>query len=297
VGDIEHELQLWGSLWFSTAARDHWSQNGILACLSEWRSLCEDESNASILCICSEANGRQAWMTEFSLDLVRVCRAQGQLVTFALCDRPGAKWTPKQVLKQLIAQLLHQNAEVVLSNPSVFSRRSFRRATTLQATLDLLMSVVETLESLVIIVDRLDLCAPDDTDPARTRQPDMALALALTMLLSAYPQSLRILVSSAGIAGPGSLPGLPFSFAKVNTRRRPRKKYLYEYSQPKEEEEYWNPISVLPRTRTWRGQPPPLLVRNRLIPHGGTMDSRPADGVEASLRRILPVMNDAKEVE
>jgi hypothetical protein len=269
VGDIEHELQLWGSLWFSTAARDHWSQNGILACLSEWRSLCEDESNASILCICSEANGRQAWMTEFSLDLVRVCRAQGQPVTFALCDRPGAKWTPKQVLKQLIAQLLHQNPEVVLSNPSVFSRRSFRKATTLRGTLDLLVAVVGTLESLVIVLDRLDLCAPDDTDPARTRQPDMALALALTMLMGTYPQSLRILVTSADIAGPESLPGLPFSFAKVNTRRRPRKRN-YEYSRPKEVE--YERVRIVPK----RVEPP--STENRLIPHGGAMDLALVDG-------------------
>lgn len=56
-----------------------------------------------------------------------------------------------------------------------------------------------------LVVDRLDLCASDDADPARTRQPDLALALALTMLMSAYPQSLRILVCSAGIARPGSL--------------------------------------------------------------------------------------------
>jgi hypothetical protein len=32
-------------------------------------------------------------MTEFSLDLIRVCRSQGQMVTFALCDRPVCNLT------------------------------------------------------------------------------------------------------------------------------------------------------------------------------------------------------------
>jgi hypothetical protein len=221
VGDVEHELRLWESLRFSTALRDHWSQNGILKRLSDWRELC-DKSQASIMWTCSERNGRQSWMTEFSLDLVRVCRSQGQPVTFALCDRPKSeRWTPKQLLRQLIAQLLNQNPSIVLSKPWVFNSRRFRRATTYQATLDVLISVIGTLESLVIVIDRLDLCALDPD--LSERQPD--IAQALSMLVEIYPQSLRILVCSASIMGPQSLPGFPISFARVNTQRRPRKRY------------------------------------------------------------------------
>jgi hypothetical protein len=192
-------------------------------------------------------------------------------------------------LKQLIAQLLHQNPEVVLSNPSVFSRRSFRKATTLRGTLDLLVAVVGTLESLVIVLDRLDLCAPDDTDPARTRQPDMALALALTMLMGTYPQSLRILVTSAGIASPESLPGLPFSFAKVNTRRRPRKRN-YEYSRIKEVE--YERLRILPKVTVELRS-----TENRLIPHGGAMDLALADGKRGKAwdRRLLRDSDERRE--
>ncbi|KAI3320956.1 hypothetical protein HD806DRAFT_546781 [Xylariaceae sp. AK1471] len=260
VGDVEHELRLWNGLRFSTAPRDHWSQNGILNRLSDWRELC-DKSLASILWICSERNGRQSWMTEFSLDLVHVCRSQGQPITFALCDRPkGEKWTPKQLLRQLIAQLLNQNPRIVLFKPQVFNGRSFRRATTFQATLDILISIIETLESLVIVIDRLDLCTLDSD--LNERQPD--LAQALSMLVRMYPQSLRVLVSSASIVGPQSLPGLPISFAKVNTRRRPRKRY--DDSWPKKASVIGQ-LGLMPPPAVRR--PTPQYVEwGRLIPHG-----------------------------
>ncbi|KAK3390059.1 hypothetical protein B0H63DRAFT_464717 [Podospora didyma] len=221
VGDVEHELQMWESLQLATDMRDHWSQNGILRCLLEWRQLC-DKSQNSILWICSEGN-RQSWMTEFSVDLVRVCRSQGQAITFAFCDRPrgpGARWTPKKLLQQLIAQLLNQNPQIVSLSPAMFSPRTFRRATTFKSVFRLLCEIVAVAESLVIVIDRLDLCVVDP-DPVDC-QPNMAQALSI--LVRSFPKSLRVVVSSAKVVGPDALPNLPISFANINTRRRPRRR-------------------------------------------------------------------------
>ncbi|KAK0636782.1 hypothetical protein B0T17DRAFT_89961 [Bombardia bombarda] len=220
VGDVEDELYMWEALQFSTPRRDHWSQNGIMACLLDWRKR-SDEKHNSILWICSESNGRQSWMTEFSIDLLRVCRAQGQATTFGFCDRPrGIRWTPKQLLKQLIAQLLNQNPSMVMSEPSIFNQRMFRKATTFQSTFRLLQSIIGIMGPIILVIDRLDLCIPD-TDSAEQQ----SIVQALAALVRAYPKTLKVLVSSGHIIGPQSLPGLPISFAKVNTRRRPRRIY------------------------------------------------------------------------
>jgi hypothetical protein len=80
--------------------------------------------------------------------------------------------------------------------------------------------VVAMLESLVIVIDRLDVCVLDPTEP---RHPSITEALAA--LVRAYPRTLRVIVTTGRIVTPRSLPELPISFAMISTRRRPRKRY------------------------------------------------------------------------
>ncbi|KAJ9144050.1 hypothetical protein NKR23_g6060 [Pleurostoma richardsiae] len=218
MGDIEDELRIWQALRFFTDMRDHWSQNGILPCVAEWRKLC-DESKNSILWVSSESNGRQSWLTEFSIDLIGVCRSQGQLITFAMCDRPDSvRWTPQQLLKQLVAQLLNETPSLTVSAPDVFNARKFRMATSFDSAFKLLHSIVRILGSLVIVIDRLDMCTPD---------PDAkhaSIVEALSLLVSAHAASLRVIITTAQVVSPLALPGLPISFATINTRRRPRRR-------------------------------------------------------------------------
>jgi hypothetical protein len=222
VGDVEQELQLWESLQFYTDMRDHWSQNGTLRCLTEWRRSC-DKSENSILWISTESNGRQSWVTEFSVDLIRVFRSQGKRTVFAFCDRPkGVRWTPQQLLKQLIAQLMNQDPELVISGPGVFNKREFRKSATFNSTFRLLHSVVAMLESLVIVIDRLDLRILDPNEPKHSNQ---GIAQALSILVRAYPRTLRVIITTGQIATPQSSPRLPISFAMVSTRRPPRRRY------------------------------------------------------------------------
>lgn len=207
---------LWQAIQFYTDMRDHWSQNGILPCVAEWRALC-DKSQNSILWISSESNGRQSWLTEFSVDLIAVCRSQGQLVAIGMCDRPnGAKWTPKQLLKQMISQLLNDTPRLTISSPNVFNIRNFQRATTFNSTFRLLHSILGAVGSVVIVIDRLDLCVPDP-DEKHISAPH-----ALSVLVGAHP-SIRVIVTAGQVTSPLTLPELPISFATVNTRRRPRR--------------------------------------------------------------------------
>ncbi|KAK6449333.1 hypothetical protein FP744_10005583 [Trichoderma asperellum] len=216
VDDVEDEFRKWQSLHFFTEIRDHWSHNGILPHLAEWRGLCDSSQN-SIFWVSTESNGHQVWVTEFSVNLIDICRSQGQLITFAMCDRPeGAKWTPLQVLKHLISQLLHARPSLTVSAPDIVNIRQFRKADTFNALVKLLHSIVALLGSFVVVIDRLDKCAPDPgaqfADIAKT----------LSVLVSVH-QNLRIVVTTGEVVPPSILPGLPISFAVVSTKRRPRR--------------------------------------------------------------------------
>jgi hypothetical protein len=201
---------------FFTDMRDHWSQNGILPRLIEWRKLCDSAQN-SILWVSSENNGRQFWLTEFSINLIDVCRSQGQLTMFAMCDRPsGVRWTPQQVLKQLISQLLNSSPNLTVSAPEIINARRFRKATTFDAVLKLLHSIVALLGSVVIVIDCLDKCVSDQDDR------HVNIADALSMLVKMHPRSLRVIVTTGQVVSPLTLPGFPISFAVVSTKRRPR---------------------------------------------------------------------------
>ncbi|OPB46586.1 hypothetical protein A0O28_0067080 [Trichoderma guizhouense] len=215
VDDVEDEFRKWQSLRFFTDMRDHWGCNGTLPRLAEWRKTC-DNSHNSILWVSTDNNERQFWVTEFSVNLINICRTQGQLITFAMCDRPkGVRWTPNQVLKQLISQLLNSRPSLTISAPHIFNTRKFRKAETFDAILKLLHSIMAMVGSVVIVIDHLDKCVPD---PAA---PRVNVANALSLLVKMHPQS-RIIVTTGQVVLPSILPGLPITFAIVNTKRRPR---------------------------------------------------------------------------
>ena len=217
VGAIENELQLWQKPRFFTDPRDHWSHNGILPCIVKWREL----SFNSILWVSSESNGRQSWMTEFLLDLLRVARSKEQIMTFALCDRPqGIRWTPEIVMKQLICQLLHLNPVLATEEPELFDPRIFRRVSNFASSYQLLSSILARLDSLLILIDRIDLCQKDPDSPG-----DQSIVQAFSKLTKRYPKTLKTIITSGGSVNVEEFLRLGISLAIINTRRRPYRRY------------------------------------------------------------------------
>lgn len=142
------------------------------------------------------------------------------MLTFALCDRPqGVRWTPEILMKQLICQLLHLNPALAIEEPELFNIRAFRRANNFPAVFQLLESVIGRLDSLLIVIDRLDLCR---RDPHGTE--DQNVAQALSRLTKKFPKTLRTIVTSGG--GVKELSPLGISIAIINTRRRPHRRYV-----------------------------------------------------------------------
>ncbi|UKZ88773.1 uncharacterized protein TrAFT101_004510 [Trichoderma asperellum] len=113
-----------------------------------------------------------------------------------MCDRPkGVRWTPQQVLKQLISQLLNARPSLTVSAPDIVNIRNFGKADTFNALVKLLHSIVALLGSIVIVIDRLDRCAPD---------PDAQLAdiaKTLSVLVRVHP-NLRIIVTTGEVVPP-----------------------------------------------------------------------------------------------
>lgn len=219
IEDVEYEGQLWKAVHFSTDMRDHWSQNGILPCIAEWRQKCDISEN-SILWISSQSNGRQSWLTEFTLDLIDVCKSQSHTVIAGMCDRPrGVKWTPKRLLRQLIAQLLIDHPILTITQPRVFNSRNFRRASSFTSLAHLLHSSIAVLKSVLIIIDRLDLCVP------RQNNEYEDIVQMLSQLVRTYPDKLRVIITTGQLVSPQKFPDFPISFAMVNTRRRPRRRH------------------------------------------------------------------------
>lgn len=217
--DIENELERWGELKLHTSQRDHWTSNGILPRIISWRKM----NINSIRWVCTEGHGRQSWLTEFSLDLILVCQSQRQMVTFALCDRPkGVHWNPQVLMKHLICQLLHLNPTLSLENPGIFDIRAFRRAINFKQTTRLLASVIARLPSLLIVIDRLDLCW-SDPDPENSGKQN--IARVLSDLVKQFPNTLRVIVTTGQVVTTAELPSLAASIATIITRQRPRRKY------------------------------------------------------------------------
>lgn len=213
---MENELQLWQTIRFSTDPRDHWSHNGILPCIVKWRELPFN----SILWVSSESHSRQSWMTEFSLDLIGVSRSQRQMTTFALCNRPQrVRWTPETLLKQLICRFLHLNPALAIEEPELFNGRVVRRASNFASKFRLLESIIAGLDSLLILIDRMDLCQRD------SNSTDGQNVLQVYSKLAKNYKTFKFIIMSSGSVDTEGLSRLGVSLAIINTRRRPHRRY------------------------------------------------------------------------
>lgn len=184
------ERSLWQHREFRLAPKDHWEVNGILDFLQEWRDL----AHPSILAIFGPSEGRDTWVTEFSLDLMEACKLHGGLVASAMCDRPdGEPFTPTIVIKTLICRLLEQNPRLFLEAPGVLNLRAFRRTQGFNRTCSLFESVVATLAMpLTVIIDRVDCCEADPSDENESQN----LVGFLSKLITIYPRQLKVIITS-----------------------------------------------------------------------------------------------------
>lgn len=209
---IREELELWQYREFRLSPKDHWEVNGILDHLEEWNSL----PQASILAVFGPTHERDSWVTEFILDTVQAFQVQGELVTFAMCDRPDNEhYTPLTLVKTIICQILEQRPSLILEEPDLFSARSFQTARQFRQACTLLEHIVAKIDSLVVLIDRIDQCRSD------LGENDEELAEVLMRLVSSFGKKLKVIVTSTDLP-PEELPtDVPISICQVSSFKMP----------------------------------------------------------------------------
>lgn len=182
---------MWQSREFYLSPKDHWEVNGMLDYLEEWNQL----SSASILAIFGPTQDRDTWVTEFSLDMIQAFQVQDVLVTFALCDRPERQvFTPTEVIKTLVCQLLEQNPGLVLEAPEIINSRVFRKINDFDQACVLFDSIVSRLATpLAVIIDRIDCC---EARIANSKDPEDLIGF-LSQLLKTHAHQVKIIITSA----------------------------------------------------------------------------------------------------
>jgi hypothetical protein len=76
------------------------------------------------------------------------------------------------------------------------------------------------LDSLLILIDRIDLCQkePDSSE-------DQSIVQALSKLTKRYSKTLKTIITSGGSVNVDEFSRLEISLAIINTRRRPHRRY------------------------------------------------------------------------
>jgi len=221
--DVYDELELWRGVSFRLSPGDHWERNGILDQMLLW-----GKSDDPIFFCVGPFGSKHSWVTSFSLDLISMFRTAKATLTFALCDRPRdyenpglSTWSPTMLVKRLLGQLLEQEPMLFLQHPEVFTARNFAKAKDFFAVWRLFERVVERLDRLFIIIDRVDACK--GLDDAKVGLGD-GLIRNLVTLARRHQQKLRIVITSAEKPPLELCETLKLRYAYINTQKSPRRR-------------------------------------------------------------------------
>jgi hypothetical protein len=194
--DIYDEVELWRGVSFRLSPGDHWERNGILDQMLLW-----GKSDDPVFFCVGPFGSKHSWVTSFSLGLITILQSVKVTLTFALCDRPRdfknpglSTWSPTMLVKRLLAQLLEQEPMIFIQHPEIFTARNFEKAKDFRAVWRLLERVVERLDRLFIIIDRMDACTGVD-DIKVSLGGD--LLRSLVTLARKHRQKLQIVITSA----------------------------------------------------------------------------------------------------
>jgi hypothetical protein len=135
--------------------RDEWKENGILDEIKVWA---KSEENHVLWASGSCGPSHDSWVTPFALDIIEAMRSQAAPLTYVLCDA-NETMTTSLLCRQLICRTLDQIPSIMLQDAWVFSTRRFRAAATAESytkTWDILEELILRVDSLFIMVDRID---------------------------------------------------------------------------------------------------------------------------------------------
>ncbi|KAK8040997.1 Vegetative incompatibility protein HET-E-1 [Apiospora phragmitis] len=166
---------------FRLSLKDHWDNNGILERLVEWSRASDP---CPLLWVGGQSGNQDPWVTELSLDIVLALLPQPITILYVFCSdiaSASGSFTPAELVRLLIAQLLRLHPRLVYENPLSYSALRLQNASGFNDLWQILEELASSLTSIYVIIDRIEECGvakectvDDDTDLKTTLLPSLA---------------------------------------------------------------------------------------------------------------------------
>lgn len=214
------ELELWKHVKFRLSPGDRWDQNGVINKLSLW-----SKSDDNVFFVVGPCGTKDTWVTHFSIDLISMLQRDREVVTFALCDRPRKRWTPAVTMKNLTRQLVEHNPILTLQHAEICNAPTFQRTKEFSQIWNLFWRLAARLESLYIVIDRLDLCK---RSPSKESNDEADLLHNLVKIGREMGGKVKIIITSAKAPANATCEKLRLCYTLINTQKRPKQRKQIE---------------------------------------------------------------------
>ncbi|KAK8001641.1 hypothetical protein PG991_013863 [Apiospora marii] len=151
---------------FRLSPKDHWDNNGVLVKLVHW-----SQTRCPLLWIGGQSGNQDPWVTELSLDIVQALLPQQITVLYVFCSdvaSASASFTPADLVRILIAQLLRIHPQLAYEHPLSYSALRFQNASRFEDLWEILEELASSLAGIYIVIDRIEECGFDDDADLKT---------------------------------------------------------------------------------------------------------------------------------
>ena len=195
--------------------KDQWEENGILDVLLEWSYTGRD----TLLWIGGASGSRDSWVTQLSLDMIDAFQGQGPTLIHTFCNSPSSvdSLTPRCLLKGLIVQLLTHHPNLAFQNPQLFNEYRFHNATTFHQLWKIFSQLVERVEELFIIIDRVEEIRLEEDE-------NLSDHLLPSLVDLAYKTPTVSIIVTSVYEPPEVLEGERLTHVYIDTGKRPKQR-------------------------------------------------------------------------
>lgn len=157
----EQELYLARQSSLTLSEKDRWENNGILSHIHSWA----ESETPSLLWIGGQCGNQDPWVTEFSADLVTALSSQdtdSMQAHIFINGETGTFPSSVNILRTLITRFIEKRPALVTEMPDILNSRILGGIGSFLQTWAIFEAVLERLDSLFLVIDRIDESVEDD---------------------------------------------------------------------------------------------------------------------------------------